>query len=135
MRRRLWCTFGALTRRRRGYLLRLASRFAAFAVLLIASERRAGHFNALHDHAGASVSGVLWVRAPPAPRGVEFSGCLFLALRFPSDDAPGAYALVAPAEGGLIAFPGHLAHAVLPLAPEALRDPDDVRISLAFNYP
>ena len=97
---------------------------------------RAGHFNALHDHAGASVSGVLWVRAPPAPRGVEFSGCLFLALRFPSDDgAPGAYALVAPAEGGLIAFPGRLAHAVLPLAPEALRGPDDVRISLAFNYP
>ena len=96
---------------------------------------RAGHFNALHDHAGASVSGVLWVRAPPAPRGVEFSGCLFLALRFPREGAPGAYALVAPAEGGLIAFPGRLAHAVLPLSPEALRDPDDVRISLAFNYP
>ena len=33
------------------------------------------------------------------------------------------------------ALPGRLAHAVLPLAPEALRDPDDVRISLAFNYP
>ena len=96
---------------------------------------RAGHFNALHDHAGAAVSGVLWVRAPPAPRGVEFSGCLFLALRFPSDGAPGAYALVAPADRALVAFPGRLAHAVLPLAPEALRDPDDVRISLAFNYP
>ena len=97
---------------------------------------RAGHFNALHDHAGASASGVLWVRAPPAPRGVEFSGCLFLALRFPGDDgAPGAYALVAPADRALVAFPGRLAHAVLPLAPEALRDPDDVRISLAFNYP
>ena len=91
---------------------------------------------ALHDHAGASASGVLWVRAPPAPRGVEFSGCLFLALRFPSGEgAPGAYALVAPADRALVAFPGHLAHAVLPLAPEALRDPDDVRISLAFNYP
>ena len=96
---------------------------------------RAGHFNALHDHAGASVSGVLWVRAPPAPRGVEFSGCLFLALRFPGDGAPGTYALVAPADRALVAFPGRLAHAVLPLAPEALRDPDDVRISLAFNYP
>ena len=96
---------------------------------------RAGHFNALHDHAGASASGVLWVRAPPAPRGVEFSGCLFLALRFPGDGAPGAYALVAPADRALVAFPGRLAHAVLPLAPEALRDPDDVRISLAFNYP
>ena len=96
---------------------------------------RAGHFNALHDHAGASASGVLWVRAPPAPRGVEFSGCLFLALRFPRENAPGAYALVAPADRALVAFPGRLAHAVLPLAPEALRDPDDVRISLAFNYP
>ena len=96
---------------------------------------RAGHFNALHDHAGASVSGVLWVRAPPAPRGVEFSGCLFLALRFPREGAPGTYALVAPADRALVAFPGRLAHAVLPLAPEALRDPDDVRISLAFNYP
>ena len=96
---------------------------------------RAGHFNAMHDHAGASVSGVLWVRAPPAPRGVEFSGCLFLALRFPGDGAPGTYALVAPADRALVAFPGRLAHAVLPLAPEALRDPDDVRISLAFNYP
>ena len=96
---------------------------------------RAGHFNALHDHAGAMVSGVLWVRAPPAPRGVEFSGCLFLALRFPREGAPGAYALVAPAERALVAFPGRLAHAVLPLSPEALRDPDDVRISLAFNYP
>ena len=96
---------------------------------------RAGHFNAMHDHAGASVSGVLWVRAPPAPRGVEFSGCLFLALRFPGDGAPGTYALVAPADRALVAFPGRLAHAVLPLAPEALRDPGDVRISLAFNYP
>ena len=96
---------------------------------------RAGHFNAMHDHAGASVSGVLWVRAPPAPRGVEFSGCLFLALRFPGEGAPGTYALVAPADRALVAFPGRLAHAVLPLAPEALRDPDDVRISLAFNYP
>ena len=96
---------------------------------------RAGHFNALHDHAGASASGVLWVRAPPAPRGVEFSGCLFLALRFPRENAPGTYALVAPADRALVAFPGCLAHAVLPLAPEALRDPDDVRISLAFNYP
>jgi len=96
---------------------------------------RAGHFNALHDHAGASVSGVLWVRAPPAPRGVEFSGCLFLALRFPGGGAPGAYALIAPADRALVVFPGRLAHAVLPLAPEALRDPDDVRISLAFNYP
>ena len=96
---------------------------------------RAGHFNALHDHAGASASGVLWVRAPPAPRGVEFSGCLFLALRFPREGAPGTYALVAPADRALVAFPGRLAHAVLPLAPEALRDPDDVRISLAFNYP
>ena len=96
---------------------------------------RAGHFNALHDHAGSSASGVLWVRAPPAPRGVEFSGCLFLALRFPREGAPGAYALVAPADRALIVFPGRLAHAVLPLAPKALRDPDDVRISLAFNYP
>lgn len=96
---------------------------------------RAGHFNALHDHAGAAVSGVLFVRAPPAPPGVEFSGCLFLALRFPLGGAPGAYALVAPADRALVAFPGRLAHAVLPLAPEALRDPDDVRISLAFNYP
>ena len=96
---------------------------------------RAGHFNALHDHAGASVSGVLWVRAPPAPRGVEFSGCLFLALRFPGGGAPGAYALIAPADRALVVFPGRLAHAVLPLAPEALRGPDDVRISLAFNYP
>ena len=52
---------------------------------------RAGHFNSgsVDDHAGASASGVLWVRAPPAPRGVEFSGCLFLALRFPREDAPG----------------------------------------------
>jgi hypothetical protein len=96
---------------------------------------RAGHFNALHDHAGAAVSGVLFVRAPPAPPGVEFSGCLFLALRFPLGGAPGAYALLAPTDRALVAFPGRLAHAVLPLAPEALRDPDDVRISLAFNYP
>ena len=79
---------------------------------------RAGHFNALHDHAGASASGVLWVRAPPAPRGVEFSGCLFLALRFPSDDAPARRARRAR-DHALIVFPGRLAHACRRLPPAA----------------
>ena len=75
---------------------------------------RAGHFNALHDHAGASVSGVLG-SAPPAPRASSSAASLFLALDFPAR-APGARARRARGPRAR-RVPGRLAHAVLPLAP------------------
>ncbi|KAH8056946.1 manganese ion binding protein [Aureococcus anophagefferens] len=96
---------------------------------------RAGHFNALHDHRGAGVSGVLWIAAPPAPPDLEHSGALFVALRGPDGRRPGAYAVLRPSEGAAVLFDGDLPHAVLPVAPDALRGPDDARVSLSFNFP
>ena len=96
---------------------------------------RAGHFNALHDHRGAGVSGVLWIAAPPAPPDLEHSGALFVALRGPDGRRPGVYAVLRPSEGAAVLFDGDLPHAVLPVAPDALRGPDDARVSLSFNFP
>ena len=96
---------------------------------------RAGHFNALHDHRGAGVSGVLWIAAPPAPPDLEHSGALFVALRGPDGRRPGVYAVLRPSEGAAVLFDADLPHAVLPVAPDALRGPDDARVSLSFNFP
>ena len=78
---------------------------------------------------------MLWIAAPPAPPDLEHSGALFVALRGPDGRRPGAYAVLRPSEGAAVLFDGDLPHAVLPVAPDALRGPDDARVSLSFNFP
>ena len=76
------------------------------------------------------MSGVLWVRAPPAPR-ASSSAAACSSLRSQRAARPGASRL-APADRALVAFPG-ASRTPCCRCPRALRDPDDVRISLAFN--
>jgi hypothetical protein len=89
-----------------------------------ASVHADGSAHARHDHAGAVVSGVLYVRSPPGagkicfydPRGnlPPFEQCVYHE----------------PAAGDLLIFPPWLSHAVEP-TPTGVHGP---RISVSFNY-
>ena len=85
-----------------------------------------GNWNNIHDHTGAFLSGVYYVKVP------KDSGCLI--LRDPrtiqlheQSGEPDKHMTIVPQEGLLFLFPGYLEHMVTP------SECDESRISIAFN--
>lgn len=122
---------------------------------------RGGHYHGLHDHAGASWSGVYYPARQPTPRpDRDFSGRI--AFRTAVGGLPGggldagstrrpfavdpahpegwcAYATVEPAPGLLLVWPSWLLHCVLPVVPEDSSERSQsggghARVSYSFNF-
>ena len=85
-----------------------------------------GNWNNLHEHNGAFVSGVYYVKYP------KDSGCLILRdprtiILTPESAETDKHITILPQEGLLFLFPGYLEHMVTP------SETDESRISIAFN--
>eukprot|EP00798_Chlamydomonas_sp_ICE-L_P022553 gene22553-29678_t len=101
---------------------------------------RHGHWNGLHDHTGASWSGVYYAKVPPAPPPKSLpeghSGRLILRTAIGGFDGPPSsdrvyatdakkpegwcqYAYIDAAEGLLVLFPSWVLHGVMPLVAHA----------------
>ena len=91
---------------------------------------RHGHYNKLHDHVPAAVSGTYYVSIPEAVTSdddASYNGRF--AMRFDASDGACSFATVTPKAGMLILFDGSLKHAVLPLQSSSGGE----RISISFN--
>lgn len=92
------------------------------------------HYNAVHSHAPAAMSGAYYARSPDQIDGPDHGR---IAFRFDASDARpdavGEYATLPPTPGLLLLFPGDLAHAVFPNRPSAPDAPG--RVSFSFNVP
>ncbi len=85
-----------------------------------------GNWNSLHEHTGAFVSGVYYVKYP------KDGGCLILRdprtiIKHQHSAEPDKHMTILPREGLLLLFPGYLEHMVTP------SECDESRISIAFN--
>ena len=85
-----------------------------------------GNWNNLHEHTGAFISGVYYVKVP------KDSGCLILRdprtiIKDEQSAEPDRHMTILPEEGLLFLFPGYLEHMVTP------SESDESRISIAFN--
>ena len=98
-----------------------------------ANVNRAGDYNLMHDHEGASWAGVFYADAGPG-REDRVSGALVLAQRQQRDPKEDilTYLGAAPQTGWLLLFPGWLSHAVLPFEPGA-EHANATRVSFSFN--
>ena len=85
-----------------------------------------GHWNILHDHVGAEISGIYYVKRPKNSGDVVFRDPRAITISEQSDEQP-KWMVTQPTEGSLILFPGYLEHMVKP------NQSDDSRISIAFN--
>ena len=85
-----------------------------------------GHWNSLHDHVGAEISGIYYVKRPKNSGDVVFRDPRAITISEQSDEQP-KWMVTQPTEGSLILFPGYLEHMVKP------NQSDESRISIAFN--
>ena len=91
---------------------------------------RDGDWNAMHDHCGATWSGVFYVEVGQATS--PTSGLLVLSKPASLGHAVREYCAIRPLKGMLVIFPGWLPHAVLPFQP-ANSDVTAMRVSISFN--
>lgn len=92
------------------------------------------NYNGTHDHPGAFLSGVLYLKVPKDSGVIAFySKDLFNTWLLPkgghSKEFPGSFK-VNPQVGKLLIFPGYFQHEV---EQNLTNDPDDRRVSIAFN--
>lgn len=88
---------------------------------------RCGDWNLLHDHSGATWSGVFYAEVGESEDNT--SGLLVLCE---SQSAKAIdYCVIHPSNGLLLLFPGWLPHAVLPFQPSS--SSANVRVSYSFN--
>ena len=93
---------------------------------------RTGDYNLMHDHEGASWSGVYYADAGPT-EAKQTSGALILTRRLEEEEEDTVcYCGVVPTTGMICLFPGWLPHAVLPFEPGE-GAANATRVSFSFN--
>ena len=85
-----------------------------------------GHWNNLHDHVGAEISGIYYVKVPKDSGHISFRDPRAITISEQSGENP-KWVNIEPNQGVLMLFPGYLEHMVKP------NQSDESRISIAFN--
>ena len=85
-----------------------------------------GNWNNLHEHTGAFISGVYYVKVPKDSGHLAFRAPRAITVSEQSGEHP-KWVNIEPNEGVLMLFPGYLEHMVKP------NQSDESRISIAFN--
>ena len=85
-----------------------------------------GNWNSLHDHVGAEISGIYYIKVPKNSGDVVFRDPRAITISEQSGEQP-KWMVSQPNEGVMMLFPGYLEHMVKP------NQSDESRISIAFN--